>query len=322
MAGVIKRKVRDYIDQGNDVTNGREFYAALSHGQLISGLSAYVCTLNRVQRDRKLPSIPKISSLYEFLYSSDTIRAWQFLHIGKGKKIDADIVNGAENLSTLEETDSLDVDFWTRYGCTDTNPRVPCTSIAEDEVDFTAEADSEIVPEPKTFDCPVDGCIATFSKYGNLLRHIDMGRHSFVPERVTLRDAALNTFKNSIEDIELDRVLPVVADAMKTLTTSTTETANTIEKGWALKQRAAVTRFSANVQAFLRDCFEQGLSTGKKMEPRWVARKIKTEVINRAKRFLPTEYLDARQIGSAFHRLAASHRRLKTQLEENITEKL
>jgi hypothetical protein len=49
---------------------------------------------------------------------------------------------------------------------------------------------------------------------------------------------------------------------------------------------------------------------------------MKTETINGAKRFLPSEYLNARQIASAFHRLAASHRRLKTQLEENITDKL
>ena len=49
--------------------------------------------------------------------------------------------------------------------------------------------------EEKIFDCLEPNCIAQFSKFGNLQRHIIIGKHKFAVERMTMRDHALNLFQ-------------------------------------------------------------------------------------------------------------------------------
>jgi hypothetical protein len=174
----------------------------------------------------------------------------------------------------------------------------------------SATADSDNVPQPKYFHCPEETCSASFDRCGNLLRHVLIGKHVHVPNRVTLRDHALQLYSNRIEDVERSRLIPIVGDAISSLRESTNDEAETVEEGWANKDKTTGKRFSNGVQLFLRNCFDRGIQTGKKMDAREVVKLMKTSTINGKPTFTPDEILNSRQVTSAFSRLAKARLQL------------
>lgn len=63
---------------------------------------------------------------------------------------------------------------------------------------------------------------------------------------------------------------------IKAATTITSGSTTELKKGWALKKRRTVKRFSSNQTSFLRDAFIQGEITGHKCDPEEVAAKMRT----------------------------------------------
>ena len=50
-----------------------------------------------------------------------------------------------------------------------------------------------------TFDCDQPGCIKRYCRFKNLINHHDRGDHVYKPDKVRLRDKAIQLFKNGIE---------------------------------------------------------------------------------------------------------------------------
>ncbi|GMR45797.1 hypothetical protein PMAYCL1PPCAC_15992, partial [Pristionchus mayeri] len=74
-------------------------------------------------------------------------------------------------------------------------------------------------------------CGATFLKYGNLLRHLDIGRHRIRPEKVNLYDLALQLFKKNLEDVQAhNNILAEVSEAVIDMTTGENHDS---DEGWA-----------------------------------------------------------------------------------------
>ncbi len=97
-------------------------------------------------------------------------------------------------------------------------------------------------------------------KYGNLLRHVLIGKCCLAPLRQTLRDHALNTFRGRLEDIEVSQTdVKLLDDALKELKYSTTEDAAVLERGCASRERKERTHITANVRYYLRQIFNYGV---------------------------------------------------------------
>ncbi len=82
-----------------------------------------------------------------------------------------------------------------RSGCTTEQPSCHETEEVEDSTtaDNTNNTALHVPPENVLFSCPEDGCSGTFQKFGNLLRHIESGKHTYKAERSTMRDVAVGT---------------------------------------------------------------------------------------------------------------------------------
>lgn len=82
MAAFMKRRVRDYIDKGNDATNSRELYKAMVDGPPLKGISVHLSALENPSSPKTLPQIAGIKSLFDFEYSSNgDITAWKYYGI-------------------------------------------------------------------------------------------------------------------------------------------------------------------------------------------------------------------------------------------------
>lgn len=77
-----------------------------------------------------------------------------------------------------------------------------------------------------------------------------------------------------------------------------------LKKGWALKTKRAVKRFSSNQTSFLKDIFLQGEITGHKSDSEEVATKMWSGKKNGRRQFAQQECLTATQIASYFSHMA------------------
>lgn len=79
MSAFMKRRVRDYIDQGNDATNGRELYKAMVSGSPLNGISVHYVSLVNPTPPEEKPKISGISNYYDFIFlDSGDMVAWKY----------------------------------------------------------------------------------------------------------------------------------------------------------------------------------------------------------------------------------------------------
>ncbi len=109
------------------------------------------------------------------------------------------------------------------------------------------------------FDCPEDGCVAKFQTWGRLQSHVLRGIHYLKPERITMKDYALQLYSASIENIQLDRIIQPLQDVVHEMEANKVGYESTaLKEGWALPPTKTKTIFTPNVKRFLDEKFMEG----------------------------------------------------------------
>ena len=73
----------------------------------------------------------------------------------------------------------------------------------DEESDDTTEDNVASAKSENIFQCPEEGCIKAYQKEQNLLQHLIMGNHKLKPLRLTLRDAAIDSYKRHLETVSI-----------------------------------------------------------------------------------------------------------------------
>lgn len=209
MAATIKRKVRMWVDENNPATTAREFVDGACSYNGIQGVSFYVGNTEEPpssQIPQKI-SILGISGYLDFAFNvqREVTMAWRFLGIGSGVTINRRhwqnkdyvwrFVQSYQSHPNNAKDEPLDGRYWK-------NLKSSHAEVADDHEDEVTATASESQPQnQKLFDCPVEGCIKKFKYYGNLINHMDIGTHTFLPVRETLRDFAVGMFKEKLEEM-------------------------------------------------------------------------------------------------------------------------
>ena len=127
-------------------------------------------------------------------------------------------------------------------------------------------------------------------------RHLDCGRH----KRAVERDTLFEVYAQKIE---------VQCQAHPQLSCSEQPPSMTdpLPKGWALKSSTSKrVRFTDKQRKFKADKFQQGESSGRKIDPASVARSMLTAGDSRENRiFSSQDFLTSSQIADFFSRLAS-----------------
>lgn len=117
------------------------------------------------------------------------------------------------------------------------------------------------------------------------------------------------SYIQKIEEIDSQRTIPVIANDLRIATEVQLDNdENRLEMGWANKPIRNRKVFSDDVLKFLNDKFDEGLTSGKKLDPKDVEKLMKNEKLDNKKRFPINDRLTARQIASYFSRKASKKR--------------
>lgn len=301
-AAHIKWYIKRFVNEGNNVLNASDFKAALEN------------KMNNVQVIVSLPPISKppkvllklqnISQLFDFSYDNRSLTAWKQYEIGKGKTINYDTAGINLNWVIPEITPKSVSEVTLTSPPMETQTNVDSSSPTCQEQDATASSSIDVSNQEmvesscaddcsNVFTCPEDGCISTFLRYGHLCNHLDTGNHTFSVERMDLKDRSRFSYAILIENRLTGPNLNRSKDASSGV--------STLERGWALKKKREVKRFTETQKSFMTKKFNQGESTGFKCEPEEVAREMRSVKNENGERiFHYGDFLSASQIASFF----------------------
>jgi hypothetical protein len=81
------------------------------------------------------------------------------------------------------------------------------------------------------------------------------------------------TYADTLEERTLTSNADSLTAVLIEMADSTDDEENALPMGWALRQRAQNVRFSSDVHEYLKELFNQGASSGKKIDPKVAAKK-------------------------------------------------
>ncbi|CAC5390221.1 unnamed protein product [Mytilus coruscus] len=297
-AAHITGHIKRYVNEGNNVVTADDFRKAVA---TMSNVKVVVCLPPDSKSDSlKCPKMESISCLNNFLYDNNSMTVWRQYDIGKGQRYPfKDIGINANTcipaITTLSVSD------------------LKVKQLKQKPLQHVQEGESQQIQPDKNptlqvenasnlFSCPEDGCICTFINFGNMLRHLDIGNHTFSEQNVNLKDRVRIMYSELIEtkSLQKDHVVP---------DEPVIETSHLLNKGWGPKGKREVKRFSVEQKDFLVQKFNQGEVTGHKYEPEEVGNEMRTAKNKDGKRiFKCCDFLTPTQIASYFSRLALKKR--------------
>lgn len=300
-SATIKAHIRIYINEGHDVENPRQMQQAIESRGGLQGVVVYIISVHKVQESQK-PQIKeeKISLLNNFEFTVAGLKIWRAYNIGPGRYISKLEFRGQAVPTECNIVGyPSDVVEFTRI-----KPRSRKTRVDDnDDVEHL-------------FCCPENSCIKSFPTLAQLECHISAEKHELTAEcdSYGLLDKARVSYATKLAISATD-----IPQKQATVTRNPCE--EIMEMGWALKTAKKGDRFSSKQKAYLIMQFQNGETTGNKLDPQDVSkhmRRAKDEDGN--KLFTVDDYLTPRQISGFFSREAA--RRRTKQTAENDEEAL
>ncbi|XP_076090297.1 uncharacterized protein LOC143062512 [Mytilus galloprovincialis] len=284
-ASHIKSIIRRYINQGNDVTSALHMKQAVDKEQKPELKVKVASAVLVVDAKSSKCSIPLISKLYNFEYSSIGLRMWKAYAVGEGKMMKWGTIGCPSQ--TVEIKTVLE------WGQTQTRAFETETESTQDD----HEVHVEMTPKRQTvFDCPVENCTKQFSNQRAVDDHILLGDCSFDgSERLNVTERAKYIYASKIM-----QMYPSNKDKLPSVPSNdfNTNHSSYLPMGWALKETKARVTFNAQQKEFMVDKFNIGKVTGNKVDP-YVA----AEEMRMSGKFKRSEYLSGQQISSYFSRL-------------------
>lgn len=151
----------------------------------------------------------------------------------------------------------------------------------KDQVNVKSKSSSSMDKRPTgftTYDCDEPGCVKRFFRFKNLVNHHDRGDHVYKPDKIRLRDKAVELFKAGTESIkpysiqQMHNFKIVYNTSAKDSDEESTsddepEIINfELKQGWALMEPITNIRFSPDQVKFLNEKYEQGRINGSKWD--------------------------------------------------------
>ena len=129
-----------------------------------------------------------------------------------------------------------------------------------------------------TYDCDEPVCVKRFFRFKNLVNHHDRGDHIYKPDKIKLRDKAVELFQAGTEGIKPNSIqqmhnFKVVyntsakdSDEDSTSDDEPETVSYELNQGWALMKSITSIRFSPDQDKFLNEKYEQGRINGSKWD--------------------------------------------------------
>lgn len=299
-AATIKSHMRIHLNAGNDIETPAQMRDAIVSCGGVPAVNVVLCEYVEVSCEPST-KIEGISLLSNVQFEESGLRVWRAYKLGPGKQIPKTKLP----TPSISQLPAL-IGVTRANSCSFTPVKERRTKATEPDLPAPAAATAarsegeESIDKEDIFTCPEEGCVQTFLRYSSMQRHLDCGRHRRAVERDTLFDKAAVGYAQKLE-MHYQAHPQINCSEQPPFTTST------LPQGWALKSSTSKrARFTEKQRKFMVDKFQQGESSGRKIDPASVARSILTAVDSRGNHIFSSEdFLTASQIAGFFSRLAS-----------------
>ena len=244
--------------------------------------------------------IEGISLISNVQFEGSGLRVWRAYKLGPGKQIPKEklsipSISQLPALTGVTRSNSCSFAPVKERRTKETEQDLPPTTTTAAAVRSEGE---ESISREGIFTCPEEGFVQTFLRYSSMQRHLDCGRHKRAVERDTLFDKAAVGYAQNLE-------LQCQAHPQLSCSEQPPSMTDALSKGWALKSSSSKrVRFTDKQRKFMADKFQQGKSSGRKIDPASVARSMLTAVDSTGNRIF-RDFLTSSQIAGFFSRLAS-----------------
>ena len=134
------------------------------------------------------------------------------------------------------------------------------------------QSEDDVECHCKLFACPEDRCIKSFQRFSSLEHHLDVGKHRYALESLTLLNKAMMSYASKVEQ----GVATVDNPVEDTGTAKAPDSRSSLSMGWALKSSSTRrTQMNENQKKYLTEVFKSREQTGKKAEPTNVSKSMR-----------------------------------------------
>jgi len=301
--------MRIYLNSGQDVETPEQMKSAVESSGGMPGVRVMLCDTQNIPK-----SVPVkwegVSFIHNIEYGNEGMRVWRSYAVGPGKFLPWSQFHFPENFSVptltiLEDARDPKATFTAitarRKSSQTQQGEEQLASGVGDASDEQSEDDMEC--HCKLFACPEEGCVKSFQRLSSLEHHLDVGRHKYALESLTLLDKAMMSYASKLEQ----GVATVDNPIEDTGAAKAPDSRSSLSMGWALKSSGTQrTRLTENQKQYLTEVFKIGEQTGKKADPSNVSKSMrKVRNVDGSSRFDSSSYLTAQQVASFFSRLAS-----------------
>lgn len=258
-AAHFKGHFRRKVNSGYNITNSLEVT------QSFKNVSNAIALQSELTENVQKPTleIEKISTLNNFQFDEHGIKCWRQYKIGAGNNI---VVPTYVHDGCIKKLSSnCKVTGNPEY----TEDKHPTKRQKIDKEDQHKEQEDPQGQETSLlYTCP-EQCIKVFLNYGNLQRHLDIGKHVPIKKYEKLSDRSKKIFRK-LSDQSTPRHLQISEICKEGSSTKLP----IFELGFALKVRKKATRFNNAQRDYLDDIFDIGVKSKKHASAADVAKKM------------------------------------------------
>ncbi|CAF3317413.1 unnamed protein product [Rotaria sp. Silwood2] len=199
--------------------------------------------------------------------TSTELRVWQYWKVGPGKlyrlcdlqknniKINLLNVFFSTNVSVPWVNDYYEKTDKDHPNDTYSNNSSSSEELSEDESNVKNTSEDHY----NSFDCQVNGCVARYRYYANLLRHYTTGKHKMKLEKHSLIDKSKILFHQSLTTNHL-RSTPLLSITVVSPVNSSI--IPPLTEHWASQKNKPNIRFNNKQKQYLQEKFNEGVETG------------------------------------------------------------
>ncbi|CAF1277391.1 unnamed protein product [Rotaria sordida] len=273
-AAILKSHVRRYLNEKHDVTNAEQFVeACLSYGG-VKNVNVVECRLKPVRQSAKF-QLNHIKKFRNFCFERHGIRVFRAWDIGEGVLLPYNkLIYGKVNISLLDVIQPSSI---INFGSSSNTNSPP-----EKDANLNVESIESSNKHTNLFECPEEACICSYIKYGNLLRHLAIGHHRKMPEKLILLDTAKKLYHSKLVAAENKTVISL-SPQHALLDPNNFDQLPQLNMGWGLPVVRPPVRFSIKQKQFLDESFKDDAAVNETIERLALMRDV-NEIAERASR--------------------------------------
>lgn len=204
-AAAVKNHMRIYLNSGQDVETPEQMKNAIESSGGMPGVRVMLCDTQNIPK-----SVPVkwegVSFVHNIEYGNEGMRVWRAYAVGPGKFLPWSQFDFPENYSVPMLTILKEArDPKATFTAITARRKSPQTQQGEEQLaSGVGEASGEQNEDDmechcKLFACPEEGCVKSFQRFSSLEHHLDVGRHKYALESLTLLDKAMMSYATKLE---------------------------------------------------------------------------------------------------------------------------